>query len=69
MPVDDGGQVQKAPFHRQIRDIHRPNLVDSVNSQVSEQVRIDLVSKIAPTGVGFTVDLDMPPYYRTTGIS
>ena len=56
MPVDDSGQVQKAPFHRQIRDVHRPNLVDSVNSLVSKQVRIYLVSKIAPTGVGFAVD-------------
>ncbi len=56
MLVDDGGQVHKASFHRQIRDIYRPNLVDSVNSQFSEQVLIDHVSKIAPTGVGFAVD-------------
>ena len=40
----DPGEVDKAPRHRNIRDIHRPDLVRSRDLDAAQQIRIDLVA-------------------------
>ena len=34
-PVDDGGEIDEAARHRDIRDVHRPDLVGSDDRQVA----------------------------------
>ena len=55
-PIKDGAQIDEAPTHRNVRFIHRPNLIRAFNSKVVKQVGVDAVCLIAPTFVGLAVN-------------
>src|SRR5271170_1878836 len=44
-PVDDGGQVNETARHRDIGDVHRPNLVRPLDLQPAQQIGINLVPR------------------------
>src|SRR5680860_926697 len=54
-PVQHRRQVDKAARHRDVGQIHGPDLIGSLNAQAAQQIRIDLVPGIAATGVGLAV--------------
>src|SRR5215212_2789294 len=43
-PVDDRGEVDEAARHRDVGDVHRPDLVGPGDRYVAQQVGIDLVT-------------------------
>ena len=49
-PVDDGREIDEAARHRDVRDVHGPDLVGSDDRQVAQEIRVNLVS-----GAGFEV--------------
>src|SRR3954462_8283343 len=44
-PVDDGGQVDEATRHRNVGDVHGPDLGGSINRQPAQEIRVDLVPR------------------------
>ena len=60
VPVEDGHQVQKSPFHRDIRDVRRPDLVRPGDIHAAEQVGIDFVPRHRLTRPGPPVDGPQP---------
>ena len=64
-PVDDGGQVDEAPRHRHVGDVHRPDLVGAVDVMPAQQVRVDLVPRRWLRGVRLAVErLDAHPLHQ-----
>ena len=55
-PVDDGGQVDEAARHRDVGDVHGPDLVGAVDRQPAQQVRVDLVPRRWLLGVRLAVE-------------
>jgi hypothetical protein len=55
-PVENGTQIDEAPAHRDVGRIHGPDLVRTVNAEIAQQVGIDAMRLVAPTGVGLAVD-------------
>ncbi len=43
VPINNGDQVQKSFYHRDIRDVRRPDLIWTCNLHIVKQVGIDLV--------------------------
>src|SRR5271169_926298 len=43
-PIEHNGQIDKAPRHRDVGDVHRPHLVWLRDLDAAQQIRIDLVS-------------------------
>src|SRR5271166_2796883 len=43
-PVHHGREVYEATRHRDVCDVHRPDMVRSINRQPTQQVRVNLVS-------------------------
>ena len=56
VPVHDGHQVEETPSHGYVGDVGGPHLVDPVDLQPPEQVRIDLMPWVWLAGVGTPVD-------------
>ena len=54
--VHDGHQVEETPSHGYVGDVGGPHLVDPVDLQPPEQVRIDLMPWVWLAGVGTPVD-------------
>ncbi len=46
MPIHHGHHIPKAFAQRNIRDVSAPNLVHSINRQISQQIGVDLVLPI-----------------------
>ena len=44
-PIHHRRQINKAAGHRDVRDVHRPNLVGPIHHKFAEQIRIDLVPR------------------------
>jgi len=44
-PVQHGGKVDEPAHHRNVGDVHRPDLVGPGNGQLPEQLGVDLVSQ------------------------
>src|SRR5690606_26719389 len=49
--VDDRRKVHKSFLHRDVGDVHRPDLVGPGNLKVSEQIGIDLMGLVPPGGM------------------
>jgi hypothetical protein len=69
-PVDDRGEIDEALGHRDVGDVHRPDLVGTLDFVGAQQVRIDRLLAVAPAGVGLAVqcfDAHPPhqPLHRT----
>ena len=56
VPVHDRYQVHETPVHGDVRYIGRPYLVRPVNCQAPQQVRVDLVLRMRPAGLGLWVN-------------
>src|SRR5690606_18811042 len=52
-PIHHSTQVQEPPLHRDVSDVHRPDLVGTVDVQTSKQVRVDLVPRMPLLVLGF----------------
>jgi hypothetical protein len=55
-PVDDGGQIDKAARHRDIGDVHRPDLVGTIDLQSAQEIGIDPVARRGFRGVRPAID-------------
>ena len=55
-PVKDGAQIDKALAHRDVGGIHGPDLIRTINAEITKQVGVDTVCQVTPTGVGLAVD-------------
>jgi hypothetical protein len=55
-PVDDGCQIDEAARHRDVRDVHGPDLVGSDDRQVEQEIGVNLVPRRWLRGVGLTID-------------
>mmetsp|Transcript_6898 Transcript_6898/g.10928 ORF Transcript_6898/g.10928 Transcript_6898/m.10928 type:complete len:207 (+) Transcript_6898:2399-3019(+) len=56
MPVHNRYETQKAPSHRQVGDVGRPNLVRSCHPQIAQQIGVGLVPLRRLAHVGLLVD-------------
>src|SRR3954465_12913497 len=64
-PVDDGGEIDKTARHRNVGDIHGPDLVGARDRQIAQQVRIDLVPRRRLGGIWLAVNgLDPHPLHQ-----
>ena len=55
-PVDDCGEIDEAPGHGDVSDVHRPDLIGSRHRQLSQEIRVDLVAGRRLRGVRLSVD-------------
>ena len=55
-PVHDRDQVQKAGRHRDVRDVRAPHLVQTVDLQFAQQVRVDVVIRLRVARARLAVD-------------
>ena len=55
-PVQDREEIHKAPRHRNIRDISRPDLVGSGDRQMAKQIGVHPMCRMSLAGVGFAVE-------------
>src|SRR5450631_1769488 len=44
-PVDDGGEIDEAMRHRNVSDVHRPDLVWTLDLQPAQQIGVNLVPR------------------------
>ena len=56
VPIDHRGQVDEAPGHRDVADVHGPDLVGPRDGQRAQQVRVDRAPGCLPAGVGLPVE-------------
>ncbi len=56
VPVHHRSQKQESAAHLQVGDVEGPDLIGAVDLQTSQQVRIDLVSRMTLGSVGLSVD-------------
>lgn len=54
--VDHGGQVRKAFGQRNIGRSQCPGLIGAINRHTLQQVRVNLMSRLLLTGIGFAVE-------------
>jgi hypothetical protein len=59
-PVHDDHQIEKALGHRDIRNVRASHLIDPIDRDPAEQVRLDLVLRCRLAGVGALVDRHQP---------
>jgi hypothetical protein len=57
-PIEHDGQIDEAARHRDVRDVHRPDLVRPGDLHPAQQVRVDLVAGLGPS---WCVDGDRAP--------
>jgi hypothetical protein len=53
-------QIEKALGHRDIRNVRAPHLIDPLDRDPAEQVRVDLMLRCRLAGVGALVDRHQP---------
>ena len=65
-PVDDGGQVDETARHRDVGDVHGPDLIGRVTARFRKQIGIDLVPRRRLRRVRTAVDRGdpHPPHQR-----
>ncbi len=56
VPVHDNNEIHKSPGHGNIGDVAGPDLIDMIDGQIPEKVRVNPVFRIGPAGVGFRVN-------------
>jgi len=54
-PIDHGGEVDNAFRHRDVSDVHHPDVMGPRDCQTAQQLRIDFGSGMAPTDVGLAL--------------
>jgi hypothetical protein len=59
-PIHDYHQVKKAPSHRDVGDVGAPDLIDPLDRQPAEQIRVDLVLRRRFARVRPLVDRHQP---------
>src|SRR5215831_2551113 len=66
-PIEHDGEVDKAPRHRNIRDVHRPDLVRPRDPNPPQQVGIDLVARLRRGGAWAAIERFYPhaPHQRS----
>ncbi len=64
--VEDNSQVHEAPRHRDVDDVHRPDLVRARDLHAAQQIWIDLVSRLGLGGGRPAVErlYPQPPHER-----
>lgn len=55
-PVEHCRQIDEAPRHRDVGDVHRPDLIGSGDRQLSQQIGVDLVPRCWLRGVWPTIE-------------
>src|SRR5216683_820061 len=55
-PVDDGTEIDEPARHRDIGDVHRPNLIGPGDRHLAEQIWVDLVAQGRLGGVGPAIE-------------
>jgi len=55
-PVDNRSEIDKAPCHRDVGDIHGPDLIGTIHNQIAQEIRIDLVALCRLRGIGTTIN-------------
>ena len=55
-PIQHGSQVDEAPRHRNVGDVHRPDLIGPDDGQFSEQIGVDLVTRRRFRGVRLAIE-------------
>src|ERR1035437_1289738 len=55
-PVDDGGEIDEAARHRDIGDVHRPDLVRTFDLQPAQKIGINLIPWRGLRRIRLTVD-------------
>src|SRR5262249_54889332 len=53
-------EVDKAPRHRNIRDVHRPDLVRPRDLKAPQQIRVDLVARLRRGGARTPIERFYP---------
>src|SRR5262252_3421652 len=66
-PIEHDGEVDKAPRHRNVRDVHRPDLVRPRDLNVPQQIRVDLVARLRCGGARTAIERFYPhaPHQRS----
>src|SRR5262249_56839279 len=66
-PVEHDGEVDKAPRHRNIRDVHRPDLVRPRDLNAPQQIGVDLVARLRRVGAWTAIGRFYPhaPHQRS----
>src|ERR1035437_8898215 len=54
-PIKHSGQIDEAPLHRDMRRIHSPDLIRTVDGETAQEVGIDAVCLIPAAGVGLAI--------------
>ena len=60
VPVDHGGQIDGATRHRDVADVHRPNVIRARDRQRARQVRVDRVPSARLLVFGFRYRAVLP---------
>lgn len=70
-PIKHRAQIDETPAHWDVGRIHGPDLIRAVDAEIAQQIRIDAVRLVAPTGVGLAIDgLDVElPHQRSDMLS
>ena len=55
-PVDNGTEIDEAACHRDIGDVHRPDLIGPGDRHRAEQIWVNLVAQGRLRGVGPAID-------------
>ena len=64
-PVEHGSQIDEAPRHRDVGDVHRPDLIRPGDRQLAQQIGVDLVPRGRFRGVWPTIEgLDPHPLHQ-----
>src|SRR6516162_9879516 len=66
-PIEHDGEVDKTPRHRNIRDVHRPDLVRPRDLDSAKQIWVDLAAKLRRRGAGTAIERFYPhaPHQRS----
>src|SRR5664280_2479357 len=66
-PVDDGGEIDEAARHRDIGDVHRPDLVRTFDLQPAQKIGINLIPWRGLRRIRLTVDRFDPHAHHQRG--
>jgi len=55
-PVDDRREIDKAPRHGDVGEVHRPDLVGPDDRQVTQEIRVNLMPRRRLRGVGLAIN-------------
>ena len=64
-PVQNGSKIDEAARHRDVGDVHRPDLIGAGDRQVPQKIGVNLVPRRRFRGVGPAIDrLDTHPLHQ-----